>query len=221
MQASPPETTDTVSPKAFATAPASRSPSRGPPATTAVCTPISRPRIPSGPANWMIVLRNTAENTSAAPATASSSRASGSQRATPKAVIDAPQASTATTTERPCRLTRPTQPLVSAPSRAPAPGAAYSRPTVVAPPPKTVAASAGNSARGMPNTIAFMSIRYAPSIGWDVRTNRSPSSVDRHPGRAGPVADSPGPGVTAAGAGCGDMVSAADTAIRKLSASIQ
>jgi hypothetical protein len=123
-QASPPETTDTVSPKAVATAPASRSPRRGPPATTAICTPIRRPRIPSGPANWMIVLRNTADSTSAQPATASSSRASGSQCATPNAVIAAPQVSTASTTARPCRLTRPTQPLVSAPSSAPAPGAA-------------------------------------------------------------------------------------------------
>ena len=95
MQASPPETTDTVSPKAVATAPASRSPRRGPPATTAICTPISRPRIPSGPANWMIVFRNTADSTSAQPATASSSSASGSQCATPNPAIDAPQTSTA------------------------------------------------------------------------------------------------------------------------------
>ena len=97
---------------------------------------------------------------------------------------------------------------------------------MVAPPPKTVAASAGNSARGMPNTIAFTSIRYAPCTGLDRRTNRSPSSVDRHPGRAGPDADSPaaaspGPGAPAPGSGCGDMVSTADIAIRKLTASIQ
>jgi hypothetical protein len=97
---------------------------------------------------------------------------------------------------------------------------------VVAPPPKTVAASAGNSARGMPNTIAFTSIRYAPCNGVDRRTNRSPSSVDRHPGRAGPGADSPGavapgPRSPAVGTGCGDIVSTADIASRKLTASIQ
>ena len=158
MQASPPDTTDTVSPKALATAPASRSPRRGPPATTAICTPISRPRIPSGPANWIIVLRNTADSTSAQPAIASSTRAAGSQRTMPNPVIAAPQTSTAAMTASPWRRTRPTQPLVSAPSSAPAPGAEYSSPTVVAPPPKTVAASAGNSARGMPKTIAFRSI---------------------------------------------------------------
>ena len=124
MQASPPDTTDTVSPKAVATAPDSRSPSRGPPATTAICTPMSRPRIPSGPANWTMVFRKTAERTSAHPATASSTKASGSQCATPNKAIDAPQTRTATITAIPCRRTRPTQPLVSAPSSAPTPGAA-------------------------------------------------------------------------------------------------
>ena len=87
---------------------------------------------------------------------------------------------------------------------------------MVAPPPKTVAASAGNSARGIPNTIAFTSIRYAPCTGWDRRTNRSPSSVDRQPGRAGAT-----PGSLAVGTGCGDIVSTADIAIMKLTASIQ
>src|SRR6266496_3128255 len=61
MQARPPETTETVSPKPAATAPASRSPIRGPPVTTAICRPASRPRSASGTASWRIVLRNTAE----------------------------------------------------------------------------------------------------------------------------------------------------------------
>src|ERR1700761_2758910 len=44
MQARPPETTDVVAPKALATRPDSAFPIRGPPVTTASCTPISRPR---------------------------------------------------------------------------------------------------------------------------------------------------------------------------------
>ena len=83
---------------------------------------------------------------------------------------------------------------------------------MLAPPPKTVAASAGNSARGMPNTMAFTSITYAPCTGWDRRMNRSPSSVDRQPGR---TAAAPAVG------GCGAMKNTADSAITKLHASIQ
>jgi len=85
---------------------------------------MSRPRILSGPANWMIVFRKTDDTTSAHPATARSTKASGSQCATPNKAIDTPQTSTATTTASPCRRTCPTQPLVSAPMSAPAPGAA-------------------------------------------------------------------------------------------------
>ena len=52
-----------------------------------------------------------------------------------------------------------TQPVVNAPTNAPTPGAAYKKPSVIVPPWKTVVAMAGNNARGMPNTIALMSIR--------------------------------------------------------------
>jgi len=90
-----------VSPNAVATAPASRSPSRGPPATTAIWTPCSRPRIESGAASWMIVLRNTADTTSAQPATASSRSASGRSRTTPKPAIAAPHTITAQITANP------------------------------------------------------------------------------------------------------------------------
>jgi hypothetical protein len=45
-------------------------PIRGPPVTTAICSPDSRPRSASGAASWMIVLRNTTEITSAQSATA-------------------------------------------------------------------------------------------------------------------------------------------------------
>src|SRR5487761_1875504 len=135
----------------------------------------------------MIVLRNTAEMTSAQPATASSIRAAGSQRTRPKPVIASPHTMTEMITARPCRRIRLTQPVVSAPISAPAPGAAYRKPTAVAPP-NTVVPSAGNSARGIPNTIALMSIRYAPWMAWCPRTNRKPSMIERRPGRACPHA---------------------------------
>ena len=72
----------------------------------------------------MIVLRNTAEMTSAQPAAASRTRATGSHGTSPKQVMATPQAMTATMTARPWRWIRLTQPVVSAPTRAPAPGAA-------------------------------------------------------------------------------------------------
>ncbi len=72
----------------------------------------------------MMVLRNTAEMTSAQPATASSTSAAGSQDTRPKPVIARPHTMTAMITARPWRRTRPTQPVVSAPISAPAPGAA-------------------------------------------------------------------------------------------------
>ena len=50
---------------------------------------------------------------------------------------------------------------------------------------------------------------YAPSTGWDRRTNRRPSRVERQPGRV-----TAPPGVPAAGGGCGDIVSTAVIAIR-------
>ena len=107
----------------------------------------------------MIVLRSTAEITSAQPATARKNRASSRFAVRPKATIAAPQTMTATITVRPCRRMRTTQPVASAPASAPTPGAAYRNPTVVAPPPKTFTAVAGKRARGMPNTMALMSIR--------------------------------------------------------------
>ena len=45
-----------------------------------------------------------------------------------------PQTATAHSTAAPCRRTRLTQPVVTAPTNAPAAGAAYSSPTVPAPP---------------------------------------------------------------------------------------
>ena len=110
----------------------------------------------------MIVLRSTAEITSAQPAMARKSRASGRFRVRPNATIAAPQTMTAMITARPCRRSCAIQPVISAPASAPTPGAAYRKPTVVAPPRNTLRAMAGNRARGMPKTMALMSIRYAP-----------------------------------------------------------
>ena len=104
-------------------------------------------------------------------------------------------------TARPCRWIRETQPVVSAPTSAPAPGAAYRNPSVDAPPPNTEAASAGNSARGMPNTMALMSIRYAPWMACRPRKKRRPSTIERRPGRRAPA-----PG------GCGDIRDTASSA---------
>ncbi len=77
---------------------------------------------------WRMVLRKTAEITSAAPARARNSSASHNEVTAPKSVMVAPQAATATMTAIPCRRTDATQPVVSAPTSAPAPGAADSRP---------------------------------------------------------------------------------------------
>ena len=70
------------------------------------------------------MLRKTAEITSAAPPTARRSSASHSDRTSPNPVMATPQAATATMTAIPWRRTDATHPVVSAPSSAPAPGAA-------------------------------------------------------------------------------------------------
>src|SRR3954453_18680704 len=67
MQARPPETTESCVPKAAATEPASTSPIRGPPVTTTMNTPCSRPRRASGVATCRIVLRKMALTMSAGP----------------------------------------------------------------------------------------------------------------------------------------------------------
>ena len=74
----PPDTIATVTDAALASAPARRSPSRGPPATTTMNTPCIRPRISSGAAICSIDVRSTALTMSAAPATARQSTASHS-----------------------------------------------------------------------------------------------------------------------------------------------
>src|SRR4029079_10487938 len=130
MHATPPETTEKRTEVSAATVPASTSPSLGPEVTTAMWRALSRPRIASGATIWRIVFQKTADTTSAHPSAASRTRASGNQpRGTsPKATIAPPHATTETTTARPCLRTLPTHPLAAAPSRAPAPGAAYMSP---------------------------------------------------------------------------------------------
>jgi hypothetical protein len=80
----------------------------------------------------------------------------------PNPTIAAPQASPAMMTTTPGRRTRPVQPLVAAPSRAPSPGAAASNPKVADPPWKCSRAIAGNSAAGIPKIIALVSTASIP-----------------------------------------------------------
>ena len=101
MQASPPETTENSMLVAVATAPDSMSPSRGPPWTTAIWMEDIRLRKRSGMVVCRMVLRSTAETTSAQPAMASRTRAIHRVSTRPKAAMAAPQTMTATMTARP------------------------------------------------------------------------------------------------------------------------
>ena len=62
----------------------------------------------------------------------------------------------------------------------------------------------------MPNTMALMSIRYAPWMACRPRTNARPSRIERSPGRRAP---SP--------VGCGEIRNTASSAAPKLATSIQ
>ena len=80
--------------------------------------------------------------------------------ATPKPTIATPHTRIATITARPCRSTRDTQPDRTPPTTAPAGIAAKSSANATPPsfgPLKATSASSGNSARGMPKTMAMMS----------------------------------------------------------------
>ena len=74
MQARPPETTENSMLVAVAPPPDSMSPRRGPPWTTAIWIDDIRLRKRSGMLVWRMVLRSTAEITSAQPAMASITR---------------------------------------------------------------------------------------------------------------------------------------------------
>ena len=124
MQATPPEMTETSVDVSAATAPASVSPRRGPPWTTAIWNEDSRLRMASGIELCRMVLRSTAEITSAQPAMASATSATGRVAVKPNRVIARPHSATATTTARPRRTMLSTQPVVEAPSSPPMAGAA-------------------------------------------------------------------------------------------------
>ena len=84
----------------------------------------------------------------------------GSQGTSPKAAIAAPHTSTATITARPCRRTRPTHPVSSAPiERAGARRGVEQADGERRRRRRSRCPRAGNRARGMPKTMASMSIR--------------------------------------------------------------
>ena len=102
MHASPPDTTEIVGVNHVATRPASKSPRRGPPATTKMKIWDILPRRLSGVSSCVIVFRKIAEITSAAPASARKNSASARWAPTrPNAVMAAPHATTAQMTAVP------------------------------------------------------------------------------------------------------------------------
>ena len=152
-----------------ALAPCTTSAIRGPPATTTMKMPCSRPRTESSAALWSMLVRNAAEAMSAAPPMVSITSATISIRccqydasptASPKPAIAKPQIRMQTITARPCASTRETQPEKTPPSTEPTGIAAKSSAKTSPPssgPPKDAWAISGKSARGMPKTIAIRS----------------------------------------------------------------
>ncbi len=117
------------------------------------------------------------------PASARNASASTRSVLSPKPTTAAPHDSPAPITTIPGRLTRPVHPLVAAPSSAPNPGADASRPNVADPPWKCSCARAGNSADGIPNNMALVSTASIPPTTGLCLTCRSPSAIERSPGR--------------------------------------
>ena len=93
---------------------------------------------------------------------------------------------------------------------APAAGAAYSRPTTPAPPPSTSVPMAGNSARGVPNTMALMSMSMMPCSIGARRRNAMPSRKPAHD-----------TGVPPPSGGCGRMRPTATRAAAKVHRSMR
>ena len=109
----PPETAEIVGVESAATAPASKLPSLGPPVTTAIWIDDSLERYSSAIEVCRIVLRSTAEMTSAHPATARQhERDPQRRRDAERRRSRAPQTTTATTTARP-RRREPARPTPS------------------------------------------------------------------------------------------------------------
>ena len=102
----------------------------------------------------------------------------------PKPAIATPQMQAAIVTPSPWRRTWVIHPDASEPRSAPAAGAAYSRPSSDAPPPSRWSAIAGNSAVGMPNTMALVSTAKIPISTCRPFRNRKPSTIARTLGRS-------------------------------------
>ncbi len=97
---------------------------------------------------------------SVAPPSARNATASHSEWVSPKPIMVTPHAATATITATPCRRIRENQPENSPHSTAPSGMAANSQPSASPPPggsPKVRSAISGNSALGMPATMAITS----------------------------------------------------------------
>ena len=93
--ATPPETTETVTPttveaKSEATRPASSSPSCGPPMKKIMLIEVMRPRRRSGVMNWRSVCLITVEIASARPIPARATSVSQKLRERPKTIVAAP-----------------------------------------------------------------------------------------------------------------------------------
>src|SRR5947207_13569026 len=84
-----------------------------------------------------IIIRNTEEITSAAPASTSRASAAGSHGTNPNPTMARPQIATQTATARPAPPTPPLCPVSSDPAGHPNPAAALRDPPVPAPPPQT------------------------------------------------------------------------------------
>ena len=86
----PPLITENGAPSQFATAPASSSPSCGPPMKNTMLTPIMRPRSRSGVSSWRTMLRMTMLTVSVAPVSARQANVSQNDRERPNTTVARP-----------------------------------------------------------------------------------------------------------------------------------
>ena len=89
-----------------------------------------------------------------------------------------PHTATDQSTARPWRRTRPVHPLTSDATNAPAATDDEQQSVQASAPPPSRSASAGNSARGMPNTMARRSMPNTLMMIECPRRKRSPSNTD-------------------------------------------
>ena len=86
----PPVTTENGAPNQFATAPASSSPSCGPPMKNTMLTPVMRPRSRSGVSSWRMTFRMTMLTVSVAPVSARHAKVSQNDREIPNTSVASP-----------------------------------------------------------------------------------------------------------------------------------